>query len=107
MGANVPILRRKHASGWSLDRVRWAPRFDGAECEDDFPFQKGRQEDEHMKSENTAFLLNQEEPWYEDHSEEFNDVSTRVRESLIAAAQCSPPVQYRVVGRYQPSSKDP
>ena len=91
MGANVPILRRKHASGWSLDRVRWAPRFDGAECEDDFPFQKGRQE----------------EPWYEDHSEEFKDVSTRVRESLIAAAQCSPPVQYRVVGRYQPSPNDP
>ena len=42
-----------------------------------------------MKREEAAFVLNQEEQWYEDHSEQFEDVPTSVRESLIAAAQRS------------------
>ncbi len=42
-----------------------------------------------MKRKDAATSLDQEEQWYENHSDEFTDMPTSVRESLIAAAKKS------------------
>ena len=42
-----------------------------------------------MKKVDTSAALDQEEQWYEDHTDEFTDTPTSVRESLVNAAQRS------------------
>jgi len=42
-----------------------------------------------MKDADTSQALDQEEQWYEDHADEFTDMPTSVRESLVTAARTS------------------
>lgn len=42
-----------------------------------------------MKKTDTSPALDQEEQWYEDHADEFTDMPTSVRESLVTAARLS------------------